>query len=303
MTRTHNMTTKDYYDKIIEPSTTHLCPCCGKALEFMSLRIGYRKYCSTACSAKMIANDESVKERREKTCLERYGVKQFLKSSRIDRSVNYGGTPESLEKIKKTKKERYGDENYNNIEKSRETKLEKYGDENFNNREKAAETLHEHYGVEALSPFSVPEINDKARKKCLERYGVEYVMQDHDFRMKAQRRKCKFDGKTFDSSWELSLYKFLKKNNLEFEYQPKTDFTYEWNGVKHHYTPDFKIGDQYIEIKGPQFFESGKMIDPYDRSKDGKAEKKLECMLSHGVKIVTDCKKFVKEIFSLKNYK
>ena len=35
--------------------------------------------------------------------------------------------PGSVEKIKQTKKEKYGDENYNNPEKNKKTCLERYG--------------------------------------------------------------------------------------------------------------------------------------------------------------------------------
>ena len=43
-------------------------------------------------------------------------------------------------KIKKTKLERYGDENYQNIDKIKQTKFEKYGDSNYNNRSKMKQT-------------------------------------------------------------------------------------------------------------------------------------------------------------------
>lgn len=45
------------------------------------------------------------------------------------------------EKIKKTKIERYGDENFFNRAKIRQTKLERYGDEKYNNRPKSSKTL------------------------------------------------------------------------------------------------------------------------------------------------------------------
>ena len=49
-----------------------------------------------------------------------------------------------------TKKERYGNENYNNINKSKETLLQKYGYENYNNHNKYKETCLEKYGVKNL---------------------------------------------------------------------------------------------------------------------------------------------------------
>lgn len=51
------------------------------------------------------------------------------------------------------------------------------------------------------------------------------------------------------SSWELAfvVYNLDKGEIVE---QCKEHFDYEMNGEKHSYTPDFKIGDIYYEIKG-----------------------------------------------------
>ncbi len=106
---------------------------------------------------------EKTKESRMaatfKTIQEKYGVDHPSKISGF------------VDKSKKTKLEKYGDENYNNrkqaketceekygvkntmqldenILKSKQTKLEKHGDENYNNRKKAKETCVEKYGVQ-----------------------------------------------------------------------------------------------------------------------------------------------------------
>ena len=52
------------------------------------------------------------------------------------------------------------------------------------------------------------------------------------------------------------------------------------------YFPDFKVGNEIIEIKGRQFFENGKMINPYDRSKDKLFEAKHQCMIKNNVKLI-----------------
>jgi len=82
----------------------------------------------------------------------------------------------------------------------------------------------EKYGVD--NPFKCPEIRDKIRRK--------YV----------------YANIRFDSAPELAFYIWLKDNHIGFEYQPHTSFTYEHNGKQHEYFPDFKVNEQYIEIKG-----------------------------------------------------
>jgi len=63
--------------------------------------------------------------------------------------------------------------------------------------------------------------------------------------------------------------------------------------------PDFRVGDELIEIKGLQFFEdrdpTKRMVNPYDHSQDDIYEAKHQCMLANGVKFLVgdDCKKYV----------
>ena len=51
------------------------------------------------------------------------------------------------------------------------------------------------------------------------------------------------------------------------------------------------VGDVFFELKGDHFFENknpnGKMICPYDHSKDDLYEAKHQCMLKNSVIIVT----------------
>lgn len=68
--------------------------------------------------------------------------------------------------------------------------------------------------------------------------------------------------------------------------------------MKHVYIPDFKVGEEFIEIKGGQFFDKdGNMKCPYrpkswtdDRYEFecGKYRSKHRCMLENGVKILKE---------------
>ena len=65
---------------------------------------------------------------------------------------------------------------------NKKSKLEKYGDENFNNREKAKATCLEKYGVEhQLQNITVM---DKLKNTCLEKYGVDNVRKSKEIKDK-----------------------------------------------------------------------------------------------------------------------
>lgn len=128
-------------------------------------------------------------------------------------SKNVSGCPEIRQRRKKTCIEKYGDENFKNIAKGKQTKLARYGSENFNNRVKAKETIFEKYGVNNISQLSdikkqkdatfqtnykhgsderfkltqtrseswrsndVSAIIEKSKKTTIERYGVDNILK------------------------------------------------------------------------------------------------------------------------------
>lgn len=118
-------------------------------------------------------------------------------------------------------------------------------------------------------------------------------MQIPEIRKRSQR-KYKFNELIFDSMPEIAYYIYLKDHNIAFEYQPSVSFKYEDDKKTRSYQPDFLVEGTYVEIKGKHFFdESGKMINPYDRSEDIRYESKHLCMIENHVKIITDCKKYI----------
>jgi hypothetical protein len=68
------------------------------------------------------------------------------------------------------------------------------------------------------------------------------------------------------------------------------------------YYPDFIVNGKYVEIKGLQFFENkdpnGKLINPYDRSEDGKYEAKQQCMKNNNVEVITETSKYIEYTIS-----
>lgn len=267
-----------------------LCPICGNRCKFISFYQGYKHHCSPKC--------------------------MYEDKSRII-------------KIKSTKQEKYGDENYNNFEKAKETNIIKYNGISpslnkavkekqlstlFNNygvmipmhskeiKEKYTNTCQKKYGVS--HPMKITSIKQKSkdncekkynvkfgfllpksRETCKEKYGVEYYTQTSEF-AKYHRKRISYDNITFDSSWEMIVYQYCKKYNIPFEYQPNIKFEYEYDNKKHYYQPDFLIDGKLYEVKGDQFFDGDKMINPFNRNLDVREEAKHQCIKNNNIIIL-----------------
>ena len=153
-------------------------------------------------------------------------------------------------------------------------------------------SMQEIYGY--ISPFSKQEVQEKCKKSCLEKYGVENVFKLEEFRGNNNKAYF-FEDLTFDSKWEIYFYVFLRDHNKNFEYHPKDRFIYFKNGKKHQYRPDFKVDGKFIEIKGSQFFnEKGEPFSIYDN--DFWWEK-YNCMRENSVNIISE-----KEIMPYRRY-
>lgn len=123
-----------YFNKLKERPK---CLTCGNDIKFRNrFDKPYGEFCSLTC---INENKEEMLKRQKKTFQKKYGVNFFPEHDSF------------IEKQKKTKKNRYNDENYNNLEKAKKTKLIKYGNELFNNIEKQKLTCIKNYGTENYS--------------------------------------------------------------------------------------------------------------------------------------------------------
>lgn len=200
--------------------------------------------------------------------------------------------------------------------------LEKYGVEYSFQRPdikmKIRRTSMERYGCE--SPMQNPEIKAKARRRyeliclmlygspcyftsseykayCMEKFGVGHPMKNPEI-LRKTRGKYKFGEVMFDSAPELTLYVWLTDMGIDFEYQPAVSFEYMYGGKTHSYFPDFRIGEKYVEMKGPQFFgKDGRMLNPYRdpawsdaeyAEECAKYEAKRRCMLENKVELLSE---------------
>lgn len=191
----------------------HLCYC-GKEVKFFDLSKGYNKYCSPECRH----NSKEMREKIEKTNLERYGFK------------TPGENKDIKNKVKQTNLERYGYESHNSSEIVKEKKkqvcLEKYGVENVSQvdfvKEKRKETFLERFGVE--NPNQNENIKKKKKEYFLEKYGVEWFTQDKEIREQQTRTLKKGIYENLVKSIEnddkvkvlFSQEEYMEKRNLSF---------------------------------------------------------------------------------------
>lgn len=259
-----DITYKIYYDKYLKQPDDGICKICGKPTKFDNKRRHYLACCSETC------NKKYTYQQTKKALIEKYGVDNPFKSQEL-------------------MADSYKNKDYNKrTVKTRQTKLEKYGDPGFCNAEKRKQTNIKKYGAESFTQTS--DFCKKRKNTMINKYGYEQVVYNRELFLKI-KKKYVYNNLQFDSSWEIAYYIWLKDHNIEFEYQPDISFEYEYNGKIHKYFPDFKIGNEIIEIKSDYLYN--KML------KENTIENaKFNCIKSNNIKILlkSDIKKYLKYI-------
>ncbi len=136
----HNSGYKEYYDKWLKDLDEGICKICGSPTKFTGFKFYYDNGCCKKCKDiyrgrrieevnlknhgfKNSYQREDVKKKIRQTCLKNHGVECYLQTSHIKKME----IDKNHDKQKKTKLERYGDENFNNTKKYKQTCLAKYG--------------------------------------------------------------------------------------------------------------------------------------------------------------------------------
>ena len=200
-------------------------------------------------------NKKDAMEKRKNTNLEKYGVESTTSLKEIQ------------DKIKNSK---YKDRNKSDVDreifkKVCETKIRKYGSISSPKQKESARKL-----------CASKEFKERRKQTCLRKYGTPTYLNlgKHSF---------KIDGNTFDSSWELAYYIWLKDQNIDFIFKPKAITYIKKDGTEHYYYPDF-FTDHYIEIKGDHLIKNGQLIN-YITGEI--MEEKTQCLIDNNVEILT----------------
>jgi len=274
--KTHNISVEKVY-QIYHNISGGKCKNCGNNTEFISFTKGYKKVCNNKCAGELRAKTgvaAKATDKAKQTCIEKYGE-------------NY--TYDRVSKIKNTKLERYGNENYNNkdqiaqtkfaryadlgycnIEKSKQTKLERYGNEFFPNSEKAKQTKLERYGNEnynnsikckqtKLKKYGDSNYNNRNKSlyTCIEKYGFENVMQSGLFEsgykwknyVLPSGKNIRIQG--YENKLLDELLEIYDEDDIKTSRKDMPVFLYEDDNKVHRYFPDIFIPSENViyEVK------------------------------------------------------
>lgn len=200
-----------------------VCKKCGKLLKYHGFKENsYGTWCSTKCQ---LSDENFIKNREEKISEEK--------------------RKEILCKVKKTKLERYGNENFNNREKSKITCLEKYGSETYlssNKRKEWDDELFKKTGKRAI--INIDKIKEtkfkkygnanyvnieKMKKTMIERYGAKTTLESKELSDKVKKTCIEKYGKEkyidYNKVEETMLRKYGVKNAFQLkEVRDKIDY-------------------------------------------------------------------------------
>lgn len=237
-----------------------ICPECGNRCGFISLRSGYHIYCCNNCQR----HSDIVKQKRECTTFQRYGVtnayaseqiKEKIKNAhRAKRGVDYPGEDKEVkEKIKQVKYEKYGDPYFTNREKSKNTYLthrNEYGEPWLHSiKEKIKNTNRKKYGTDYSMQNAA--IRKKAIDTNLKKYGVKNYIELPEIRLKSRAIQKNNNGKSYLENAVFEYIQSLYKNDIikndrfvldgkEIDiFLPNINVGFEINGDFWHMNPCF----------------------------------------------------------------
>lgn len=271
----------------------HNCPICGTQVLTTGLH-DQNRCCSKECRNILAGqsfkkkiqelgyspcNTDEANEKRKATFTEHYGVDNVFKSTEFIESL-----PDIL--IAK-----YGTSNMNKVPEilkhKQETCLKKYGTlfpaQSKIVQAKIKSRFKSKYGDECY--FKTDDYKKKSKQTSIANYGVENPMQCkevHDRQVHARYSYIASDGTRLDSSYEVLVYEFCLKHNLDVKIDIPIHYTYE--GKQHVTYIDFEIDGQLFECKGAHLLDGiydwGPSMVPI--------EEKLKIYRQNHVVLITD---------------
>lgn len=230
------------------------CKTCGNEIKFRNrFDKPYGEFCTLDC---INTNKTEMLSRIKKSFNEKYGIDYYPQHS------------DFIKKQKKTKLEKYGNENYTNYEKGMQTKLEKYG--NFTNLKKIEETCLKKYGAKSYvesesfknkafenfkfiyKKLNIIKVKDKIVtikcNDCQKEYEInKQVLYERNKRNQVICTLCNPIGMSNRSGHENDLCEFLDSLNIEYNtnnrkliskeldvYIPSKSLAIEINGLYWH---------------------------------------------------------------------
>lgn len=190
-----------------------VCLHCGKPVEFIGkTRLMFRQYCCYECSRKSPLTMKRMKATNKKL----HGGIGFASKELAQKSENtaikihgkdYRKTVQQVN-ARKTKKERYGDENYNNraqavlstdykqtYENYKKTMNKKYGVDNYYQSKECRKKCNSPESLEKAQQTRIK--NGTLRTSKIEKFVLNYIKENYNFIVEENKRKY-LDGKEID---------------------------------------------------------------------------------------------------------
>jgi very-short-patch-repair endonuclease len=166
--------------KTLPPTIEKICPICNRTFSVSYYLRNKRTYCGKKCSNADPEIKRKIIAAQTKTFAEKYGMhpmkteltKENLRLA-VQKKYGVDWISESdgwINKVKQTKRERYGDANYLNPKKREQTCIERYGEPNY--------TMTEEY-------------KEKYKATCLLKYGFPHASMGKRF--KIEHNKTMFE--------------------------------------------------------------------------------------------------------------
>lgn len=219
----HKISAKDYYDNYLKKSETDgVCCICSDQTSFYNLTKGYLKHCSRKC----MSNDNLIRDKIKKTCLDKYGNENIFQNKEIK-------------------------------QKSKNSILKKFGVDNISKSNKIKqlkkETLFNNYGVDNPSKSEI--IQNKKINTSLVKYGTKNPNQSDVVKQRLKNSFLKKYGVDHWTKSEFGRYKsrILLTNRLENQKK----FGYQNNIIMGKYESDclnkLENSTEYKIIRCPLF--------------------------------------------------
>lgn len=177
---------------------------CGNTLKFSDrFDRGYNSFCSLECANN---HKEEMVKRQKESIKNKWGVDFYPQHE------------DFIKKMKQTKKDRHGDENYVNSTKMKQTKKEKYGDVGYNNSQKNKITRRDSFITtiknKTKDKFISYELNDENITLNCHICNQDYLIYNNLFNYRTKQNsvlctKCNPTDEKQVSGLELDLINFV----------------------------------------------------------------------------------------------
>lgn len=197
------------------------CKKCKNGVKFIDMSHGWRQFCSKRC----MFDSKEIKEKRKKTCIEKWGVDNPSKSNKIKEKVKQTNrdkfgydfplqNPDILNDIKDKFIQKWGVDNPSKVEEIKEKRKETFKEiwdghpaKSEIVKEKLKNYFVEKFGVEHSSknefikekikkgleekwgthPMKLEHFKEKRKKTNLKNWGVEYYTQTDHYRERIKK--------------------------------------------------------------------------------------------------------------------